>query len=580
MPNVGCSYTGCTYTADNENAQIVAALLTTHALIHSRNDGLKKPDRPDFVVDMNEAEWNEVKFLWTRYKIDTGIETKVDKKRSELLSSCSKVVRSRLYQAKGEELSTISEDDLLEAIKSAAVNKITINMHRAQFAEIVQEPGENPQSHLTRIRSKASLCNFQIKAKCSAACTKNTDVTHSYAEDVIEAQLIMGLHNPDHRQKLLVEGDTYPTLGDKMSVLDTLFTHEQSQSQPSPAARTDGRNSSQYKNDKNDKSKKRCSCGKTVESKNEKHTSCNECFQKLKTKDCSCGAKILPSRKKCVQCAIKAKANTMEGDENGESTHFGLKSSWEINDVVEGSFDAAEMKTQRSWMRNKAKAANDRAGAAGRSWAKRAASNPGPKFPHSTWNGTTFVPSAPKKQPMLNVRVAPMKNAMETWRRQVGLSNKKTQLGEFRSVVSAFAANYPANDSQLADSGAQTCSISEKTCLKMAIGPDEYLPTKMTITGATGNKLNVKGCVLLKIWTKTGETRQVVYVVESKMSCRVKHSSTSAYFHLRSPTRCRTRTTTLTPTDSMSSALVQTGRRSRNCRKRYRMRPRRKTESF
>ena len=283
-----------------------------------------------------------------------------------------------------------------------------------------------------------------------------------------------------------------------MNVLDTLYTHEQSQSTPS--ARTDGHHVSQHNKDKG---KKCCSCGKFVESKNEKHTSCNECFQKLKTKDCSCGTKILLSRIKCIQCATKAKSNTMEVEEIGESVSFGMKSNWVLNIIAEGAFDAAEMKTQRTWMHSKDKAANDRALLAGRDWSRRSASNPGPKFPHSTWNGTGFIPSAPKKQPMLNVRVAPMKNAMETCRPQ-------------HQEDGAGRVNYPATDSQLADSRGQTCSVSEKTCLKMAIGPDEYLPTKMTITGATGNALDVKGCVLLKIWTKTGETCQVVYVVESE----------------------------------------------------------------
>ena len=191
MPTVRCSFPGCDYDATNVDNGIVAVLLSTHPITHSKNDGLKKPDRPEIGIGINEAEWNEVKFLWTSYKTDTGIANKDAKKCSELLACCSKTVRSRLYQAKGEDLSTIAENDLLEAIKSAAVN-----MHRAQFGEIMQEVGENPQSHLTRIRSKTSLCKFQIKAKCSADCTKNVDVTHSYAEDAIESQLIMGLHNP------------------------------------------------------------------------------------------------------------------------------------------------------------------------------------------------------------------------------------------------------------------------------------------------------------------------------------------------------------------------------------------------
>lgn len=535
MPTVPCSYPGCNYTADNENSAIVAALISAHAISHSKQDSVKKPDRPELQGEMNESEWLEAQFTWNSYKTDAGnmtIKTEVvstntpddlnavnttkpDKIRSELLASCSKQIRSRLYQAKGEALSTISETDLLEAIREAAVNKITTNMHRNQFANLQQEPGEGPQAFLARIRSKSTLCKFNIKAKCSQSCTKDQEVTHCYAKDAIESQLISGLLNPDHRDKLLVDGDQHPTFNDKMKVLDTLHTHEASTA--GAATRTDGRKYSQYKQDKN---KRRCGCGKFIESSNEKHTSCTECFQKLKTKNCSCGTKIHPSRKKCAACVRKskkeeAKSNKTEGAEGEESITFGLRADDELNSQESGEFTPSELKTQRTWMRRKALDAARKAREAGQEWARLLTVKVGPKFPHSNWNGKKFVPSKPMPQPMIRVRVAPMKNAMEAWRRQVGLSSKKEELGAYESVVTEFSSLHPTSDVQLADTGAQTCSVTEDLCLTMGIGRSDFLPTGMNITGATGASLDVLGCVLLKIWTETGSTHQVAYVVDN-----------------------------------------------------------------
>ena len=124
-----CPALGCVYSPTGE-PKIVAAQLTIHGMSHITNPNIKKPERPEVVQDMTESEWAKFVFNFTNYKRDSKIGGKDDVIRSELQHCCSKSVRSQIYQTKGEDLNTIGEADLLETIKTAYVNKISVTQHR------------------------------------------------------------------------------------------------------------------------------------------------------------------------------------------------------------------------------------------------------------------------------------------------------------------------------------------------------------------------------------------------------------------------------------------------------------------
>ena len=187
---------------------------------------IKKPDRLEIKTEMSETEWQELLHFWTGYKRDARIDRKLELIRSELQQCCSQIVRSRLFQVERETLNTMTENKLLEAIKKVCVRKQSKISHRNNFFNVVQSPGEAPQSFVANNKAKAALCDFTIKTKCSEACTKDKAVTVSYQEDAVENQLIAGLANPEHRQRILVEADKYPTLLDKVALLDDLYTLE------------------------------------------------------------------------------------------------------------------------------------------------------------------------------------------------------------------------------------------------------------------------------------------------------------------------------------------------------------------
>ena len=141
MPNVNitCPIVGCDYqTGDNDTA-IAAQLLGIHATQHiaERNAvNVKKPDRPEAVHDMTESEWAEFCFHFEGYKKDAKIVGKDEAIRSELQQCWSKSIKTRLFQMKGAELNTISEKDLLDAIKTTCVNKISITNSSGKFSKL------------------------------------------------------------------------------------------------------------------------------------------------------------------------------------------------------------------------------------------------------------------------------------------------------------------------------------------------------------------------------------------------------------------------------------------------------------
>ena len=74
---------------------------------------------------------------------------------------------------------------------------------------------------------------------------------------MLESQLIAGLYNDEHRQRIIIDGEKNPT----------------------------ARQNERLRNDK--------------------HKLCRECFEKTKTKKCKCGAKILPNKDSCFACTKK-----------------------------------------------------------------------------------------------------------------------------------------------------------------------------------------------------------------------------------------------------------------------------------
>ena len=526
MVIAACSHVGCPYTTPDGEAPVAAAQLAIHGQSHVAGAGgnatnVKKPDRPDVFQDMSESDWNEFVYNWNNYKRDAKIEGKLEMMRSELQNCCKKEIRSRLFQMKGETgLNAANEADLLAAIKLICVNKLSITQHREQFAKITQENSESPQAHLSRVRSKSTLCNFTVKTMCSQACAGNLEKFVSYAEDVIETQMIAGIANPDHQFKILTEADNHPSLDDKMKLLDLLWTTDKNERAKQDSARQDAR--STYKSEKNAPGR-HCECGKLVESSNEKHLSCKTCFEALKTKSCACGTKILPSRNCCFKCGKKKKE-----EKEKEKSVTGMIGAADQTDTYQFCLNAADAASHENSEVEVAVVSGkqrilDRT--FGRQQAKKellTKKTKNPQFPHSKWDGFKFVESVAMPQPMIKTKISVLHDAMSSWKCRVGLQDWDTRIPNKTArhlvpIVSYYEDN-------MADSGAQVCSITPADTVKLGLKPEDFLPTSMKIYGVGEDKTKkdkekgrgiVLGCILTEIFVGKRSTRQVMYVMDS-----------------------------------------------------------------
>ena len=132
-------------TGATGDIQIVSVQLTIHGNSHppwqvvggwEPSYNTKKTDWPEVKQNMTKSKWIKFLYFWGAYKKDTKIEGKGDairRKSGCYQQCCMASIRSRIFQVKRKGLLTISEDNLLAAIKTASVNKQSKTSHRNQY---------------------------------------------------------------------------------------------------------------------------------------------------------------------------------------------------------------------------------------------------------------------------------------------------------------------------------------------------------------------------------------------------------------------------------------------------------------
>ena len=155
----------------------------------------------------------------------------MDTIRDELRECCSKQLNTRLVQMNGPTvLGSSNETDLLERVKAIAVKGVHKEVHRAAFQGMHQQQGEMYQAYAARLKAKADLGQYSIKAqRCGddlCSCSGHGRQLY-YRDEMVGTQLVAGAYNKEHQAKLLSESASMLTLQDK---LDRLCTLEKSES--------------------------------------------------------------------------------------------------------------------------------------------------------------------------------------------------------------------------------------------------------------------------------------------------------------------------------------------------------------
>ena len=178
MPTVQCPFPNCPYVTPDLDPSVVAALLTTHAMVHSQAPQARsttKPkeyERPTITLGGSTEDWAYFLTRWKEYCDGTKI---IGQDRVlQLLECCESQLRRDITRAAGGSLTAKTEEEVLAAIKALAVREENTMVARAALHGMKQDREESIRAFCARVRGQANTCKFTATFP---AC--NTDVSYT-----------------------------------------------------------------------------------------------------------------------------------------------------------------------------------------------------------------------------------------------------------------------------------------------------------------------------------------------------------------------------------------------------------------
>ena len=121
MPAVQCPIPECTYITEDLDAAIVAALLTTHSLVHAQDPRttarVDKVKRPTITAAGSSEEWAYFMSRWSDYTAATRVAGR--DRVVQQLECCDEALRKDLTRLAGGNLTTKTEEEILNVIKNS-----------------------------------------------------------------------------------------------------------------------------------------------------------------------------------------------------------------------------------------------------------------------------------------------------------------------------------------------------------------------------------------------------------------------------------------------------------------------------
>jgi cytochrome c oxidase assembly factor 6 len=146
MPSVKCPIPDCDFETDGLDAAIVAALLTTHALVHTAAstsascNKVEKVKRPTITSAGTSEDWSYFLSRWKDYVDATKIKDK--ELVIQLLECCDENLRRDLTGSAGGSLTDKSREDMLTATRILAVREENAMVARVAQNNMTQDREE------------------------------------------------------------------------------------------------------------------------------------------------------------------------------------------------------------------------------------------------------------------------------------------------------------------------------------------------------------------------------------------------------------------------------------------------------
>lgn len=419
--------------------------------------------------------------------------------RDELISTCSPELEKQLFHMAGIDLNSFSEVQLLDQIREVAVRGLSVEVHRHQFHSLRQSQGEDVTQFISRLRSKASLCSFSVMAHRPTA-ESLTPGSVSYEEDVLRTQMIVGLYDKDHQNRILTNSDKYSSFKEIYQALQTMEAADTSRlklSSESSLSTADlaAAQKSQYQRERRDRAHL------TAPHTKEQVVPCRWCGGTTHETSSRWQHERCPARgqmcRKCGKSNHHAKVCQSNSgppsrppgrrqDETSAQTHAEPQEEGEV------SFCFSQG-GQQTWTEDHSPAGTD-------------------KIPHQEWQEGKFVDSSPKSHPEVKVQLTVMHAAHEKLGRHISPSVKTRMMNDVHHVACA-------------DTGAMTCT-SGPELLQVLRCPRHYmLRTTHRIQGVTGDGLQIIGTLMVRIALGDHVTRQVVYITNNTSGLYLSESA-------------------------------------------------------
>lgn len=469
MPVIKCPIPDCDFETSDLDAAIVAALLTTHALVHTTTPAsttscnkVEKVKRPTISPAGTSEDWSYFLSRWKDYVEATKIKDK--ELVIQLLECCDETLRRDLTRSAGGSLTEKSQEDVLTAMRILAVREENTMVARVTLNNMTQDREETVRSFGARLRGQAGVCKFLIPCP---SCNHDVNYTDAILRDV----LIRGLNDSDIQLDLLGDRNQSMTLEQTFQFVEAKESGKRSASKLLDSQGAEAA-SSTYRRNRN--------AARIVTKKTEKQeTACTYCGKRghgaratlqLRKKECPAYGQTCNNcrRMNHFEAVCRGKQKVTDTKTEHESAVF--------------DFLCATTSFDKNYDRHVV------------------------QLDHHLYNqlSDTWVRQPSQPQPFIQVtaRVDP------TDYNHFDIDSKITPKPKTTTITA------------MADTGCQSCLAGIKVLHRLGISEKHLVPVTMKMHAANNVGIRILGAAILRISGKgprgeTYETPQVVYVTDN-----------------------------------------------------------------
>ena len=219
MVIVSCPSPGCTYTTDDLPPEVIAPLLSIHAVEHTRpqtpSSRGPKLNRPTIDVGVDEETWNAFTRRWETFKLGSNIS---EEAAPTQLFQCTSDALGDLLLKSDPKLTTRPTAEVLKIMRSLAVIPVARGVSRAELFQMSQSVDKPIRTFAARVRGKAETCGFTTAAKCR--CGQHVEA--DYTEEVIRDVILAGISDLDiRRDALSMSGIQEKSTNDVVGIIES-----------------------------------------------------------------------------------------------------------------------------------------------------------------------------------------------------------------------------------------------------------------------------------------------------------------------------------------------------------------------